>query len=97
MDCPSEEHPVRLKLGGIAEIQSLDYDIPKRQLTVHHDGRLDEIENSISDLSLGGKLVITERTDDAEFGEPAKQRKLLWKVVGINFGFFLAAKTFRSG
>jgi Co/Zn/Cd efflux system component len=93
MDCPSEENLVRLKLDGISAIKNLDFDIPKRQLTVFHDGRLDDIENSIADLNLGGKRVSTEATDEIEFEEPTKQRKLLWTVLAINFGFFAIEMT----
>jgi len=89
MDCPSEENLVRLKLDGIGAIINLDFDITKRRLTVYHDGRLDEIENSIIDLNLGGSRVSTEQTDETEFEEPTKQRKLLWTVLAVNFGFFV--------
>ena len=89
MDCPSEENLVRIKLDGILEIKNLDFDIPKRRLSVFHDGRLDLIESSIADLNLGGKRLSTERSDQTEFEEPAKQRKLLWTVLGINFAFFV--------
>jgi len=89
MDCPSEENLVRLKLDGIGAIINLDFDITKRRLTVYHDGRLDEIENSIIDLNLGGSRVSTEQTDEKEFEEPTKQRKLLWTVLAVNFGFFV--------
>lgn len=88
MDCPSEENLIRLRLDGIAEIKHLAFDIPQRRLTVHHEGRLSEIESSIADLNLGGTRVSTEQSEEVQFEEPAKQRKLLWTVLAINFGFF---------
>ena len=88
MDCPSEENLIRLRLDGIAEIKHLAFDIPQRRLTVHHEGRLNEIESSIGDLNLGGTRVSTERSEEAQFEEPTKQRRLLWTVLAINFGFF---------
>jgi Co/Zn/Cd efflux system component len=88
MDCPSEENLVRLKLDGIAEIKNLDFDIPKRRLTVFHDGQIERIENSIADLNLGGKRVSTEQAGETQFEEPTKQRRLLWTVLAVNFGFF---------
>ena len=93
MDCPSEENLIRLKLDGIGEIKNLDFDIPKRQLTVFHHGRVDEIEGSIADLNLGGRRLTTEQADEIEFEEPTKQRKLLWTVLVINFGFFAIEMT----
>jgi Co/Zn/Cd efflux system component len=93
MDCPSEENLVRLQLDGISAIKNLDFDIPKRQLTVFHDGGLKKIEGSIIDLNLGGTRVSTEQTGETDFEEPSKQRKLLWTVLAINFGFFAIEMT----
>lgn len=89
MDCPSEENLIRIKLDGISQIKNLDFDIPNRKLIVFHDGQVEEIENSISDLNLGGSLLSTGQTEEIEFEEPNKQRKLLWTVLAINFGFFI--------
>ena len=36
MDCPSEEHIIRMKLAELKNIVSLDFDILNRQLTVFH-------------------------------------------------------------
>lgn len=93
MDCPSEENLIRLKLDGIREIKNLDFDIPNRRLFVFHDGRLEQIESSIADLNLGGRHLNTEHSNEIEFEEPAKQRKLLWTVLAINFAFFAIEMT----
>jgi Co/Zn/Cd efflux system component len=93
MDCPSEENLVRIKLDGISEIKNLDFDIPHRRLSIFHDGQLERIESSIVDLNLGGKRLSTGQTDETEFEEPIKQRKLLWTVLAINFGFFAIEMT----
>lgn len=55
MDCPSEENLIRMKLDGISSIKNLDFDISNRKLTVFHNGQIDQIEQSIQDLKLGGK------------------------------------------
>lgn len=88
MDCPSEENLVRLQLDGISAIKNLDFDVPQRRLTVFHDGQLAQIESSISDLNLGGKRLLTEQSAQTEFQEQKSQKKLLWTVLAINFGFF---------
>lgn len=93
MDCPSEENLIRIKLGEISEVKNLDFNIPNRQLTVFHDGQLEEIESSIADLNLGSKRLQTEKTDEVEFEEPSKQRKLLWMVLTVNFSFFAIEMT----
>ncbi len=93
MDCPSEENLIRMKLDGIASIAHLDFDIPNRKLSVYHNGETQQIEESISELNLGGKKVSIEETEQTTFAEDANQKKLLWVVLGINFAFFLIEMT----
>ncbi|WP_394751069.1 cation transporter [Spongiimicrobium salis] len=93
MDCPSEENLIRMKLDGISSITHLDFDIPKRELTIFHLGEIDQIESSILELNLGGKKILTEKTNQTDFGEKIDQKKLLWTVLGINFTFFLVEMT----
>ncbi len=89
MDCPSEENLIRIKLEDISAIQNLDFDIPNRTVTVYHDGEIDRIETSISDLNLGGERVSSSEADRIEFVQDQAQKKLLWTVLIINFLFFL--------
>ncbi|WP_321367927.1 cation transporter [uncultured Draconibacterium sp.] len=89
MDCPSEENLIRMKLDGISGIKNLDFDISKRTLTVFHQGQLQQIEKSISELNLGGKKLATENAGQITFEENTNQKKLLWTVLAINFVFFL--------
>lgn len=95
MDCASEENMVRMKLDGIAAIKSLDFDLQQRQLTVYHTGELETITGSISELGLGSSLLATEHSDQQEMvvEDAQGQRKLLWIVLLINFGFFLVEMT----
>lgn len=88
MDCPSEENLIRLKLGGIASIKNLDFDILNRELTVFHEGQIHQIEKSIGELNLGSQLISTEFTEQPHFQENSNQKKLLWTVLAINFAFF---------
>lgn len=89
MDCPSEENLIRMKLDGISSIHNLEFDIPNRKLTVFHSGQINQIETSVLDLNLGGKILSTEQTEQTEFKENTNQKKLLWTVLGINFAFFI--------
>ncbi len=93
MDCPSEENLIRMKLDGISSIANLDFDIPKRKLTVFHNGQMDQIEKSVIELNLGGKKISTEQTDQTNFKESTSQKKLLWTVLAINFAFFIIEMT----
>ena len=93
MDCPSEENLIRMKLDGISSIKNLDFDIPNRKLSVFHEGGIDQIERLIIELNLGAQKLSTEQTEQTGFSENSNQRKLLWTVLAINFGFFLLEMT----
>jgi Co/Zn/Cd efflux system component len=93
MDCPSEETLIRMKLDSISSIANLDFDIPNRKLTVFHTGEIEQIEKSINELNLGEKKISTEQTEQTHFEKHTNQRKLLWTVLGINFGFFIIEMT----
>ena len=89
MDCASEENLVRMKLEGISGIKNLDFDIPKRKLTVFHHGQTEQIEKSVNELKLDSHRLVTETIDDIDFVENTNQRKLLLSVLAINFSFFI--------
>lgn len=92
MDCSAEESLVRLKLGGISAVKSLHFDLPDRTVTVYHVGEPSAIETAIGQLELGSELVETGRAGEPA-PEQAQQRRLLWTVLAINFGFFLLELT----
>lgn len=90
MDCPSEESMIRMKLEGIKEIKSLDFDIPNRKLTVYHNGNIEQITSSIDDLNFNSSLLKSEETEiELVIESDKEQRALLWKVLIINFSFFI--------
>lgn len=93
MDCPSEENLIRMKLGNLANIKNLDFDIPNRVLCVFHEGQTTAIEQAIAELDLGGKRLTTDQVEAVEFTEENNQRKLLWAVLLINFAFFAIEMT----
>ncbi|MFQ3181916.1 MAG: hypothetical protein ACJA17_000225 [Polaribacter sp.] len=53
MDCPLEEHLIRIKSDRILGIANLDFDISDRKLIVFQSGEIDQIESSIIELNLG--------------------------------------------
>lgn len=93
MDCLSEESLIRIKLDKISGIKNLDFDIPNRKLTIFHNGQINEIEESIFELNLGGERIKTEQIEKIEFEKDSSQKKLLWTVLIINFVFFLIEMT----
>ena len=89
MDCPSEEQMVRMKLQGFEQIEKLEFDIPKRELKVYHNGQKDQLFSALESLNLDTTLISTEKTEEFLEIEPhGKERKLLWTVLIINVSFF---------
>ncbi|NND08537.1 MAG: cation transporter [Saprospiraceae bacterium] len=91
MDCPSEESLIKLKLADNPEVKRLEFDLPGRQLIVYHqNANCHSIEQSLAELTLGEKRVLTEPANDPD-GIPSSssQKKVLWLVLVINGVFFL--------
>ena len=74
MDCPSEEHLIRIKLDRILGIANLDFDIPDRKLIVFQSGEINQIQSSIIKLNLGAKKIATEETYQTDFKENKNQK-----------------------
>ncbi len=93
MDCPSEESLIRMKMKHLPTVKHLKFDIPKRQLTVFHSDGIEQIEQYILELNLGGVRISTKPTEQTDFDESQNQKKILWQVLTINFIFFLFEST----
>ncbi len=90
MDCAAEETMVRIKLEGLDSIRALDFNIPSRRLTIIHEGGLSAIRESIDSLDFSASLESTETlASEAVIESDKVQSGLLWKVLVINFSFFL--------
>jgi Co/Zn/Cd efflux system component len=94
MDCPSEENIIRMKLDDIADIKKMDFDIATRTLKIYHEGNLDLIKERIFNLNFDSSLVKTEKEEiSIDIDDSENQKKLLWFVLAINFGFFIIEMT----
>ena len=93
MDCASEEQMIRMKLESFTQVKYMEFDIPMRRLEVFHRGNVKEIHEAISELNLHDRLEETVETELPNMGDDSKQRKILWWVLGINFGFFIIEMT----
>ena len=90
MDCPAEENLVRMKLSEIPTIHHLEFDLIKRTLVVFHTEHIEKILSSLHQLQLDTTFVRSENVEEQIFNsEENTQRKILWLVLSINFGFFL--------
>jgi len=89
MDCPSEERMIRMKLEGMDNIRSLEFDIPGRMLGVCHTESYEGIFEALNSLRLDTRLVSSEETGAAGAGETHRlERRVLLQVLAINFFFF---------
>lgn len=91
MDCPSEEQLIRMNLAELPNIKSLDFDIANRQLIVFHADHYQPILQRLDLLKFDTSLIETVTIQDfaTTADNKAKERKLLWRVLAINFFFFL--------
>lgn len=89
MDCPAEEQMIRMKLDGLDNIQSLEFNIPKRQLKVIHNADYIPILERLESLKFDTTLVESiEASDAVNTNNSGKDRRLLWQVLAINILFF---------
>ncbi|MBO6495525.1 MULTISPECIES: cation transporter [Roseivirga] len=93
MDCPSEEQMIRMKLEPLSQVKHLEFDIPARKLEVFHQDEVLPIQNAISELNLSDQLQGTSEAEMPIAEDETKHKKILWWVLGINFGFFVAEMT----
>jgi Co/Zn/Cd efflux system component/copper chaperone CopZ len=96
MDCSAEENLIRMKLENLSSVYDLNFDLSRREVTVFHEGQLEQIEKSIRDLNLGGKMLSTgptEQPGQTVITENKNQRKVLLAVLFINFAFFVIEMT----
>jgi Zn2+/Cd2+-exporting ATPase len=72
MDCPTEEALIRKKLGGIAEISALEFNLMQQLLTVvHRAGAQAEVEKAIRSLGMTPE-PLADRSATANKAETAK-------------------------
>lgn len=90
MDCPTEEQMIRMKLEGMKNVKSLDFDIPNRRLAVVHTGHYQRIFERLDLLKLDTSVIDTVPvTEFAAEDNTRSERKLLWQVLIINLFFFI--------
>ncbi|GHT31732.1 transporter [Bacteroidia bacterium] len=89
MDCPSEERIIRMKLDGLANIQSLEFDIPNRQLSVFHNNSYEEIYQRLNELKFNTSIIESvDAGNSIKTEKPQNEKTILWIVLIINIGFF---------
>ena len=71
MDCPTEEALIRKKLASVSGIESLDFNLMQRMLTVGHNlNSLDAIESALGSIGMQAVLQIGETSTKDSSLEP---------------------------
>jgi len=90
MDCPAEEQMLRMKLAGFSPIKKLSFDLGNRNLTVFHEGGLEDIKAAIASLNFGDSITESCPYEGTLIDEnDLSDKKLLWSVMIINFSVFV--------
>ncbi|GAB4127771.1 MAG: cation diffusion facilitator family transporter [Raineya sp.] len=79
-----------MKLADLKNINSLDFDIANRKLTVFHTDNYDQIFQRLENLQLDTSLIDSVSVNNYTIttNNTNRERKLLWQVLAINFFFF---------
>ena len=73
MDCPTEEALIRKRLGGMPDVQALEFNLMQRVLTVAHtSGTLPAIQAAIRELGMETENVENVIAENSSESEPAK-------------------------
>jgi len=78
MDCPTEEALLRKKLGGMAAVTDMDFNLMQRVLTVTHDPLATE-----SILDAVRSLGFTPEIVDGGYGEPKQEPVKPWWPLAL--------------
>lgn len=97
LDCPSEEHMIRMALEGIEPKIIIEFDTPNRKLRVLHRGSIEEAEKRLVSLGLGASRETTQPIDEnelfqahtASFAVDHAEARLLKWLLAINFLMFV--------
>jgi Co/Zn/Cd efflux system component len=89
MDCSAEEQMIRMKLEGMTNIQSLQFDVPERRLEVYHTDSYQDVLSALDSLHLDTKLVSSEPAGAPTIEDRhQRERRVLRQVLAINLFFF---------
>jgi len=95
MDCPAEEQMVRIALGDIKGIRTLDFDLRARRLVVWHEIDVDMITDKLTGLNLDSELSESQTvSEEVYLSKDSNQSdkyeaRVLWILLGINAFMFV--------
>lgn len=95
MDCPSEERIIRLALGEVRGILSLNFDLSERTLSIDHEDLELALVGRLEPLGFGAEIQESKRIESHDVrreapSDPATESTVLKKLLGINGTMFAA-------
>ncbi|CZE49414.1 cation transporter [Campylobacter geochelonis] len=90
MDCPCEERLIRMKFSKIEGVLKISANFGTRELEVVHECDANALLSALDELKLDSSLLQTsEFKETLRVDDEAKDSRLLWVVLAINFAFFI--------
>lgn len=90
MDCPTEEAMIRKKLGGMGQVQALEFNLMQRVLTVvHRAGELPAVQAAIRELGMEAENIDNKATEISGEVPPVKP----WWPLALGIGAAIAAES----
>ncbi len=90
MDCPSEEHMIRMAIGSLS-MHTMDFDIPNRKLIICHSEEPNIVLDKLLPLGFGAKIESNQALEDFEIrpiqldaAKDAQERKVLIWLLALN-------------
>ena len=78
MDCPMEEALIRGRISGLAGVESLEFNLIKRVLTVrHHLDDLKEVEAALDSIGMKAEAVLPGQSQAAQGAEKSQWLRLI--------------------
>jgi len=92
MDCPSEERLIRMALEDVVGLESLSFDLRRRELRVRHSAPVQDITQRLAGLNLGARLLASvplEESAAAPAPTDAGEGRVLRRLLFINATLFV--------
>lgn len=94
MDCPSEEHMIRMALDAWDGVQSLSFDFGARRVTAVHRASAEQVLQRLRPLGLGAELIQSGQAagaaddDEVPAHDDAAEARLVRLLLAINAAMF---------
>jgi Co/Zn/Cd efflux system component len=89
MDCPSEEHMIRMSLDGRPGLIKIEFDLPQREIIIYHEGNPERFLKILEPLNFGCQIISSDSIEDYIEISDQQESKVLKILLAINATMFL--------